>query len=293
MKTIIFICLMSVFTSTVYAYPVITLQNPFVGSGVYTTNNNDKKTAILRLHGSEGGSEYYGNIEASTIATLGYTVMTYCYFDCNRAFYEPSQTLKNVEIAKVFAAINWLRSLPTSNGKVIVYGVSRGAELALIIGSLSKQFNVTVDGVIAHTPSDTYNLPFNWSWKNPLCWLCTLGEGKCSYEPPYTGIKWNPLCGDDDIHLFNEPNSAWLLNGTPVLANTRIEIEKYEGPILITVGENDEIWPVEQTHRIEQTLKKAGRTPSIHYFPNEGHAFTPANELKRKDLVLDFLNTVR
>ncbi len=292
MKTIFFLCLVSLVSSAAFAYPVVTLDNPFSGSGVYTANNGDKKTAILKLHGSEGGSEYYGNIEASTIATLGYTVMTYCYFDCNRGIVEPRKTLKNVELAKLFEAIQWLRSLPTSNGKVVVYGVSRGAELALILGSLAKEMNVTIDGVIAHTPSDTYNLPFNWSWKNPLCWVCTLADNKCSFEPPYTGVAWNPLCGEDDIHLFSEANSAWLLNGVAIPANKRIEIEKYDGPILITVGEKDEVWPVEQTHRIEQTLLKAGKKPEIHYFPNEGHAFDRADELKRKDLVLEFLKKI-
>lgn len=265
------------------------LKNPFTGSAVYTANNKDKKTAVLKLHGSEGGSEFFGNIEASTLATQGYTVMTYCYFDCDRAINEQRKTLKNVELANIFEAVKWLRSLTTSNGKVIVYGVSRGGELALILASLATQMEVKVDGVIAHTPSDVYNLPFNWSWKNPLCWMCSLGQNKCSSEPPYTGFVWNPLCGEDDLHLFYEPNSAWIVSGASILANTRIEIEKYEGPILITVGEKDEVWPVDQTRRIEQTLIKAGIKADVHYFPNAGHGFGSVDEINRKDLVLDFL----
>lgn len=288
MKTLFFISLILAFSPSIFAYPVITLKNPFSGSAVYTTNNKDKKTAVLKLHGSEGGSEYYGNIEASTLATQGFTVMTYCYFDCNRDINEPRQTLKNVELARIFEAIKWLRSLTTSNGKVIVYGISRGGELALILGSLASQMNVVVDGVIAHTPSDTYNVPFNWSWKNPLCWLCSLGQGQCSYDPPYTGFVWNPMCGEDDLNLIHGPNSAWQLNGTPILSNKRIEIEKYDGPVLITVGEKDEVWPVDQTRRIEQTLIKAGKKADIHYFPNAGHGFGPIDEINRKDLILEF-----
>lgn len=290
MKTnFLFASLFVVFASSAQAYPVITLKNPFSGSAVYTTNNKNKKTAVLKLHGSEGGSEYYGNIEASTLATQGFTVMTYCYFDCNRGINEQRQTLKNVELAKIFEAIKWLRNLTISNGKVIVYGVSRGGELALVLGSLADQMDVKIDGVIAHTPSDVYNLPFNWNWKNPLCWICSLGASQCSYEPPYTGFVWNPMCGDNDINLFYGINSAWMLNGQPILANTRIEIEKYNGPLLITVGEKDEVWPVDQTRRIEQTLIKSGRPADVHYFPNAGHGFGPIDELNRKDLVLEFL----
>lgn len=289
MKTFFFIFVTLVLTSSSFSYPVITLKNPFSGSAVYTANNKVKKTAVLKLHGSEGGSEYYGNIEASTLATQNFTVMTYCYFDCNREINEQRKTLKNVELAKIFEAIQWLRSLSTSNGKVIVYGVSRGGELALILGSLTQHMNIAIDGIIAHTPSDVYNLPYNWNWQNPICWICSLGQGKCSNEPPYTGFVWNPLCGDNDVHLFNGPNSAWLLNGNFILANTRIEIENYNGPLLITVGEKDEVWPVEQTRRIEQTLINAGKKPNIHYFKNAGHGFGPIDEINRKDLVLDFL----
>lgn len=105
MKSIFLFSLTVAFTSSLFAYPVITLKNPFSGSAVYTTNNKDKKTAVIKLHGSEGGSEYFGNIEASTLATQGYTVMTYCYFDCNRGINDQRKTLKNVELAKIFEAV--------------------------------------------------------------------------------------------------------------------------------------------------------------------------------------------
>ena len=69
----------------------------------------------------------------------------------------------------------------------------------------------------------------------------------------------------------------------------RIEIEKYNGPILITVGTKDEEWPYEQTERIEKTLKRAGRTPEVFYFPGQGHGFKGEAEQKRQELALAFL----
>lgn len=285
---LLFILPMTAFTAP--TYPVVTLKNPFSGSSVYSANTAEKKPGIIKLHGSEGGSEYYGNVEASTLATLGYTVMAYCYFDCNRDIAGLRQTLKNVELAKLFEAINWLRSLPSNNGKVYVYGASRGAELALIVASLSETFKVKVDGVIAHAPSDTYNQPYNWSWSTPACWLCVKGQGKCDKNSAQTDFFWNFSCGEYDLPLMYGPNSAWLLNGNPVPSKTRIEIEKYNGPILITVGEKDTVWPAEQTHRIEATLKEAGKTPIIHYFPDAGHGFYGLDEINRKNLVVEFLN---
>ncbi|MNL53633.1 Dienelactone hydrolase family protein [compost metagenome] len=75
-------------------------------------------------------------------------------------------------------------------------------------------------------------------------------------------------------------------------ARTPIAIEKYNGPIMITTGTKDTVWPFEQTQRLEAKLKKFGRSPEVHYFPGADHGFSNADEMKRRDLVLDFLKRV-
>lgn len=282
-----FVFLFSLSAST---YPILQLKNPFYGSSLYSTNNQEKKTSILLLHGSEGGSANYINVEAAVLATQGFLVLAFCYFDCNQISNGYKQTLKNIELTKIFETIQWLRNQPTSNGKVIVYGFSRGAELSLIMGSLSEELNIKIDGVIAHAPSDLYMKPYNSNWRNPICWLCTAGVNQCNEQSPPTAYWWNMKCGEYDLQLYNEPNSAWLLNGKNILAGKRIEIEKYNGPILITVGEKDEVWPVDQTHRIDATLIAAGKKATIRYFPNAGHVFRGPDEINRKDLVLEFIS---
>ena len=276
-------------TVTAQTYPVVQIKNPFNGSAVYSSTSTEKRTSVLKLHGSEGGSDAYGNIEGSTLAAMGLTVMNYCYFDCNRGLVDPRQTLKNVELATLFIAIEWLRSQPNSNGKVIVYGASRGAELALILASLATEFKIKIDGVIAHAPSDKYNGAYNWNWSNQACWICKLWPKQCGPQTPKTDFIWNYSCGEYDLQLIYGPNSAWLLNGVPVPSKTRIQIEVYDGPLLITVGEKDDVWPVEQTRRIEETLKAAEKKTNIHYFPNAGHGFFGQDEVNRKNLVVEFL----
>lgn len=282
--------LLLLFSFSASAYPILHLKNPFSGSAFYSANNQEKKTSILMLHGSEGGSANYINVEAAVLATQNYSVLAFCYFDCNQAPNGYKQTLKNIELAKLFEAIQWLRSQPTSNGKVIVYGFSRGAELSLILGSLSEELNIKIDGVIAHAPSDKYVVPYNSNWKNPICWLCVAGVNQCNEQSPPEAYWWNMKCGDYDFNLQSSPNSAWLLNGEAIVAWKRIEIEKYNGPLLITVGEKDEVWPADQTRRIEATLIAAGKKAKIHYFPNAGHSFRGPDEINRKDLVLEFLS---
>ncbi|RYD62500.1 MAG: hypothetical protein EOP83_14435, partial [Verrucomicrobiaceae bacterium] len=137
--------------------------------------------------GSEGGSAYLQEGEASILATYGYDVLTYCYFDCDRDLVGPRATLKNVEVTKLQEAIRWLRSRPTSNGKVVVYGFSRGAELALIAGANFVDSESHPDALIAHAPSDVYNTSWNWSWEEPSCWK-NAGNRK----------TWNSKCGRED-----------------------------------------------------------------------------------------------
>lgn len=286
------IVLLSLFISILSfadAYPVIRQANPFIGSRYFVPNDQSKHTSIVMLHGSEGGSAPYIDAEANILAMQGHSVLVLCYFDCNRGLTGPRQTLKNIEATIVLDAVGWLRHQPQSDGKVVVYGFSRGAELAMIVGSLDFSKSNRPSALIAHSPSDVFNGPWNWSWREPACWLCKAGVGKCSASTAHSDFQWNPSCGPDDPNQIDQSKSAWLVLGVSVPINHQIKIEKYDGPILITVGEEDEVWPVDQTRRLEATLKKAGRTPEIHYFPNGSHGFKGEDEITRREFVLEFL----
>jgi len=272
-------------------YPILVKSNPFPGSTFFVPNDTNQHTSVIMLHGSEGGSNGYINSEASILATQGYEVLVLCYFDCNRDLTDPRQTLKNVEATKVLDAVAWLKTQSQSNSKVVVYGFSRGAELTMIVGSLTMTDNNRPNALIAHSPSDVFNFAWNWDWLTPACWLCKAGVGKCPVNSTYSDYQWNPSCGPDDTKL-SQSNSAWLISGTIIPSLTRIEIEKYDGPILITVGDKDEVWPVDQTKRIEATLNETGKKPEIHYFANEGHNFTWKAEITRREMVLDFLKRI-
>lgn len=274
------------------AYPVARPAHPFAGSRLYVPNDEAVHTSVVLLHGSEGGSEFYSEGEANVLVTQGYAVLVLCYFDCNRGMTGPRKTLKNVEANYVMDAVRWLRNRKGSNGKVVVYGFSRGAELTLLTGHVAKNGPDRPDGLIAHAPNDVVVGPYNHGWKIKACWLCIRGLGMCGENSPVTDFMWNPSCGDEDPNKMDFRISAWLVNGISLPSQTRIEIEKYEGPVMITVGEADEVWPADQTRRVEATLRAAGRSPEVHYFPAAGHSFRGGDEIRRRELVLDFLGRV-
>ncbi|MGZ3657344.1 MAG: alpha/beta hydrolase family protein [Bdellovibrionota bacterium] len=270
-------------------YPVVVKGTPFEGSRLYVPNDGKPHHSILMLHGSEGGSEPFIDMEANVLATQGYTTLVLCYFDCTRGITGPRETLKNVEATKVLDGVAWLRKQPESDQTVAVYGFSRGGELTMIVGSLAVTKENRPDALIAHTPSDVFNSAWNWSWQDKACWICRAGLDKCTASSPDSDYEWNPGCGPDDPTKMDYTKSAWLVSGVNIPAETRIEVEKYDGPILITVGEKDQMWPVDQTPRIEAPLKAAGRNPEVHYFPNGGHSFFGDDEIQRRELVLGFL----
>jgi dienelactone hydrolase len=98
--------------------------------------------AVLQLGGSLGG---HGELPAALLASHGYSSLSLAYFN------EPGlpPTLKNIPLEYFEKALRWLGAEPGVDPKrVVVLGVSRGAEAALLLGSTYPEL---VHGVIACT----------------------------------------------------------------------------------------------------------------------------------------------
>lgn len=286
-KPAAFHCPVGIGTTSVDVSNVITeTKTPFKGSKVFKPKDGGNHLSIVLLHGSEGGSAGALDDQGKALAARGYNVMMLCYFDCDNKS-KIMQTLKDVPASKVLDAVAWMRHQPGNDGKVVVYGFSRGGELTMVAGSMNAKGDRKPDALIAHTPSDQFNGPWNWAWESPRCFECKTDN--CTQDSPESDYKWNGECGPDDPDKIDMKKSAFLVNGLSVPEGTRIPIEKFNGPILITVGDQDELWPVDQTHRLEATLKKAGKPATVYYFPGEKHIFTGKDELCRRAIVENFL----
>jgi pimeloyl-ACP methyl ester carboxylesterase len=107
--------------------------------------------AVLQIGGS-GGS--YGHLPAALLASHGSPTLSLAYFK------EPGlpQTPKDIPLEYFAKALRWLAAQPgVDPRRVIVYGVSRGGEAALLIGAMYPEL---VHGVIASTPSADVNGAF-------------------------------------------------------------------------------------------------------------------------------------
>jgi dienelactone hydrolase len=100
--------------------------------------------AVLQLGGSFGG---HGDLPAALLASHGYPTLSLGYFK------EPGlpKTLKDIPLEYFAKALRWLAVQPgVDSSRVVVAGVSRGGEAALLLGATYPEL---VHGVMACTPS--------------------------------------------------------------------------------------------------------------------------------------------
>jgi dienelactone hydrolase len=254
-------------------YSPINESTPFAGSRLFRLDDGRRHLSLILLHGSEGGSDPEFAWYARLWAKLGYAVLAYCYFDCSREPLALPATLKNVETSRVLDAVAWLRQQSFSDGKVALFGFSMGAELALIVGTLQGGEGEP-NALIAHSPGQFFDPPFNPNWVKPSCWTC-IGDCKTKApRDPDPNFAWHPQCGGDTPDTLDYQKSGWLVHGMTTASGTRIPIEKFSGPILLIQGEEDTAWHGRgQTRDIEASLKKSGKSPMTYYFPGAGHDF--------------------
>ncbi|BBI48934.1 hypothetical protein HORIV_13550 [Vreelandella olivaria] len=163
-------------------------------------------------------------------------------------------------------AFTALREFQFADKRVGLYGISRGAEHALLLASQMAKDSVAgiPDAIAAHSPPDV---------------VCGAFDA-CSFRD----------AGDPGWQAWDVSKRAWTWQGSHegLLPTTPIEIERYPGPLLLSHGTQDRMWTVEMTKRLEQRLLKHGRSPEVHYYECEDHIPSSAGQNKHYELILSF-----
>jgi dipeptidyl aminopeptidase/acylaminoacyl peptidase len=218
---------------------------------LYVPEGEGRSPGILVLHGSEGGHSGWSAFDALALAIHGFATYPLSYSEGGNLWH--AGDIHNVDLEKTAEALDWIRRHSCVNGKVGVYGVSRGAEHALLLTSLLARDDPAKlpDAVAVHSPSDT------------ICGAFISGQFHPKEEE-----TWDPS------------KRAWRWRGSSeeFLPTKPIEIERYSGPVLLSHGEADKTWTVECTRRLETRLRAAGRNPEVHYYADEGHMLRPETQ---------------
>jgi dienelactone hydrolase len=168
-----------------------------------------KRPAVLVFGGSGGG--LITSMAAALLAARGYPSLALAYFKAPGL----SQSLHNIPLEYFTTALGVLRTQPgVDTDHVLVAGVSRGGEAALLLGA---HFPQLVNGVIAGVPSSVVNP--GWPDDSQPAW--TLGGRPLPAVSPSE---------------FGQPNPP----GKPQAV---IPVERIRGPVLLACGGQDLVWP--------------------------------------------------
>lgn len=225
--------------------------------------------AIILLHGSEGGSREGARGTAIRFAHLGYAAFALNYFAWPPAKLAGiPQALVDIPLEELGAARTWLARQPgVATEKVAVWGVSKGAELALVAASHYGW----IDRVIACVPSSVV-----WSgFGRPPA----PGEVYSSWSIAGVGLPYIPYDHYEDV-LKGKYSAAFvhqrsLEAATPEQRRAaRIPVEQTHARLLLQAAAKDVAWPsASMTLAMEASLHEAHMDQTVQavIFPDASH----------------------
>lgn len=220
-------------------------QLHLAGDGVYgelfsPADTSARHSAVLVFGGSEGGLSM--GFMAGMLAAHGYPALSLAYFK------EPGlpPALADVPLEYFTRALAVLRRQPGVDPKhVLVFGVSRGSEAALLLGS---HFPQLVNGVIAGVPSSV------------------VFPGFPNGDLPAWTLGGKPL-----------PVTTVMDTADPLPPDPRavIPVERIRGPVLLVCGMRDQVWPsclYEKAITTRLGSHRFGYPVTALRYPDAGHA---------------------
>lgn len=255
------------------AHSQIKLQTPNVETILYLGPGRHQPL-VVGIGGSEGGNAWASDYWASTrqqFLDSGYAFVAIGYFGCEGT----PPLLDRIGIDHVYQAVmEAARNERVDKNRIALIGGSRGADLALLLGSYYADISCVVGLSASHVvfPGHTQRLTTS-SW---------TFEGR---ELPFVPVNEAAI----PFLMIRNLRSAFeaMLMDTIAEQNARIPVEKIKGPVLLLSASDDEIIPaVEMGEKMMASLE-ANRFPypCKHIVLSGPHA----EPTRHFDLVFDFL----
>ena len=220
------------------AVPEATPATRIVDAIYHPPVGKPKNVAILMLGGSEGGfPDYY---DTNGFTERGYACLVAGYFRTPHT----TDRLEMISLEYFEAVIEQFRSKPeVGNKKLIVWGGSKGGELALLLASRYPEIN----GVIAAVPSSVVfqgiggQRVSSWSYK-----------GESIPFVPYADYDFSKIVNNEYVEAYR-----LSLDQKQLVEKATIPVERINGPVLILTGKADTMWPSSQMGAmIEKRLRE-------------------------------------
>lgn len=267
------ICAILMYAATAQAQ--IVLETPNVESVLYL-GTGKKQPLIVGLGGSEGGnawtSDYWKPTRDQFIAE-GYAFLALGYFNADGT----PDTLNRIAIDDVYAAIKTAgKHKQVNKRKIAIIGGSRGADLALLLGTHYKDIDcvVSIVGSNAVFPGHTKHF-------STPCF--TYRQQDLPFVPvnatavPY--IMARNLRGAFEA----------MMQDSAALALAAIPVEQLHGPVLFLSATQDEVCP--STPMANSMMNRLSSNHFPHHFEHHAIEGRHAAPLQHFDLIFSFLDT--
>ncbi|MDR7212168.1 acyl-CoA thioester hydrolase/BAAT C-terminal domain-containing protein [Flavobacterium piscis] len=260
--------------SSIFGYTQDTIKAKNAEAILYL-GKGEKQPLIVGLGGSEGGNVWtkdYWKKTRDEFTERGYAFLAIGYFGCRNT----PEILDKIAIDAIYNAIaEASKNKRINKKKIAVIGGSRGADLALLLGTYYKDITCIVGMSTSHAVFPGHTQEFNSS-----CWTF---KGK---ELPYVPVNEEavPFLMKRDLRGTFEA----MLKDTIAEQKALIKVEKINGPILLLSATKDEIIPaVEMGNKITARLKEYNFKYPYKHLVLEGTHTEPTQHF---DEIFSFLN---
>lgn len=269
----LFVVLTLIFSANTFAQ--ITLQTPNIESVLYLGKGKNQPL-IVGLGGSEGGNAWasdYWKKKRDQFIEKGYAFLAIGYFGAKGT----SDTLNKIAIEDVYNAIKIAtKNKKVNKKKIAIIGGSRGADLALLLGSYYKDINCVVSIVGSNAVFPGHTTHFTTS-----CW--TYQNKELAFVP--VNEEAVPFLMKRDLRGTFEA----MLKDTIAVEKATIKIENIKGAVFLLSATKDEICP--STPMAEMMMERLKSNNFKYHYEHKSIEGRHAEPLKHFDLIFKFLET--
>lgn len=228
---------------------------------------NQPAPLVIVLNGSGGGT---AEQRAALYAAHGYAALALAYFKAPGL----PDYISDTPLEYFQRALQWAAStLKPKHGFIAVAGLSRGGELALILG---VRFPEWVSAVIGYVPSSVVHGTLRagrpeqsrdanaWTWQ---------GQPLANVWQNNPLVDWRAFDVADPLGapIRQAPAFVAVQQDAPSVARARIPVENLRGPLLLISGDDDGFWPsTAYSAEIEADLRTRGHAWPVEHVLNQG-----------------------
>lgn len=234
----------------------------------------ERRPAIIVLGGSEGG-DWFAREMAPRLASHGYAVLGVPYYA--PPFVTPHADLKelppafvDIPVDRLERARDWLRGQAGVDAeRIAIYGVSKGAEFALLAATRLPW----ITAAVAIVPSDVVWEGWGLPGQVPGTRSCFSWRGEALPFVPYEGFaeEFARFGSGGKVHM-RRPQDAGRAAHPDAVARARIPIETYRGPVLVAGGGDDQVWASgAMAENIARSRAAVGLPTILRVYPDAGH----------------------